>query len=111
VIGEEVHRLGRWEERHRRLFARLLLALLLTAAVDAIGAVVMFALENGKGDIHGFGDAAFFSSVQLLTVSSGFKNPITAGGKVVDVCLEVWAIFVITAIAGSFSAFFSSGDP
>jgi hypothetical protein len=110
VIGEEVRRLGRWEERHRRLFARLLLALLLTIAIDAVGAAVMFALENGKGDIHGFGDAAFFTTVQLLTVSSSLMNPVTAGGKVLDVALELWAIFVVTAIAGSFAAFFGSGD-
>jgi hypothetical protein len=110
VLREEIHRLTRWQERHRRLFSRLLLALVLTLGVDAIGALVMYALENGKGDIHGFGDAAFFSTVQLLTVSSGIKNPVTSGGKILDVALEVWAIFVITAIAGSFSAFFGSGD-
>ena len=30
--------------------------------------------------------------------------------KVVDVGLEVWAVFVITVVAGSFATFFSSGD-
>jgi hypothetical protein len=29
---------------------------------------------------------------------------------VVDVFLELWAIFVVTAVAGSFASFFSSGD-
>jgi hypothetical protein len=29
---------------------------------------------------------------------------------VVDVFLEIWALFVATAVAGSFAAFFSSGD-
>ena len=33
-----------------------------------------------------------------------------AAGKVVDVALEAWAIFVVTAVAGSFASFFSSGD-
>jgi hypothetical protein len=45
-----------------------------------------------------------------LTVSSSLKNPITSGGKVVDVLLEFWAIFVVTAVAGSFASFFRSGD-
>ena len=27
-----------------------------------------------------------------------------------DVGLEIWALFVVTAIAGSFAAFFASGD-
>ena len=33
-----------------------------------------------------------------------------AGGKIVDVALEIWAIFVVTSIAGSLASFFSSGD-
>ena len=49
--------------------------------------------------------------MQILTVSSQIKNPLTTAGRVVDVFLEIWAIFVITAVAGSFSAFFGSGDP
>jgi NAD(P)-dependent dehydrogenase (short-subunit alcohol dehydrogenase family) len=34
----------------------------------------------------------------------------TTGGKVVDVALEMWAIFVVTGVAGSFASFFTSGD-
>ena len=37
-------------------------------------------------------------------------NPLTSVGKVIDVCLEAWAIFVVTAVAGSFATFFGSGD-
>jgi hypothetical protein len=111
VVREEVKRLMSWEDRHRRLVSRLVLALLLTLAVDVIGTLLIWALESGKGDIHGLGDAAFFTTVQLLTVSSQIKNPLTAAGKLVDIGLEVWAIFVITAVAGSFSAFFGSSDP
>jgi hypothetical protein len=61
-------------------------------------------------DIHGFGDAIFFSTVQLLTISSQLKNPLTAAGRVVDVGLQVWAIVVVASIGGSFAAFFTSGD-
>jgi len=46
----------------------------------------------------------------VLTVSSSLKNPLTAGGKLIDIALEAWAIFVVTAVAGSFAAFFQSGD-
>ena len=71
----------------------------------------MWSFEHGlKGSqIHGFGDALFFSTVQVLTVSSSFKNPVTHAGQIVDVILESWAIFVVTAVAGSFSSFFASG--
>jgi hypothetical protein len=112
VIREELSRLFTREERHRRLLARLLLALGLSFVVFALGTVLIWALESGQqgGDIHGLGDAAFFSAVQLLTVSSQIKNPLTSAGKIVDVGLEVWAIFVVTAVAGSFATFFSSGD-
>lgn len=101
-----------WSERHRRLVARLLIAVGLSAIVDVAGGLLAWRFESGvKGsDIHGFGDALFFSSVQLLTVSSSLKNPLTAAGKVLDVALEAWAIFVVTAVAGSFAAFFHSGD-
>jgi glucose uptake protein GlcU len=89
-----------------------LLALALSVVVFAVGTVLIWALENGHqgGDIHGFGDAAFFTAVQLLTVSSQMKNPLTSGGRVVDVGLEMWAVFVVTAVAGSFATFFGSGD-
>jgi len=45
----------------------------------------------------------------LLTVSSSMPDP-AAAGKIVDVGLELWAIFVVTAVAGSFSGFFNAGD-
>ena len=80
--------------------------------VLAAGSVLIWIFESGKqgGQIHGFGDAVFFTAVQLLTISSSITNPVTAAGKVVDVALEMWAIFVVTAIAGSFASFFGSGD-
>jgi voltage-gated potassium channel len=112
MMGEELRRLSTWSERHRRLLARILIALALTVAVDLIGALLAWQLEAGaKGsDIHGFGDALFFTTVQLLTISSQMKNPVTAAGRVLDVLLEAWAIFVLTAVAGSFAAFFQTGD-
>jgi hypothetical protein len=72
----------------------------------------MWWFESGVKDseIHGFGDSLFFSTVQILTVSSQLKNPVTAAGRVVDVGLEFWAIFVVTAVAGSFASFFGSAD-
>jgi hypothetical protein len=113
MVREEVSRLLSWEGRHRRLVARMLIALGLTLLVDAIGSVLVWKFESDvkNGDIHNYADALFFTTVQLLTVSSQIKNPLTAAGRVVDVFLELWAIFVITAVAGSFSAFFGSSDP
>lgn len=101
-----------WSERHRRLLARIMIAVLVSLVVDLACAAAMWSFESGlKGSqIHGFGDALFFATVQILTVSSSFKNPVTHSGQVVDVILEFWAIFVVTAVAGSFASFFTSGD-
>jgi voltage-gated potassium channel len=112
VVREELQRLVSWSERHRRLLARLLIVFLLTLVADAVGSVLAWRFEEGvKGsDIHNFGDAAFFATVQLLTVSSSLMNPVTAAGKVLDVVLEAWAVLVVTAVAGSFATFFQAGD-
>jgi hypothetical protein len=110
VLREELARLCHFEERHRRLLARLTLAACASLCVYLIGTVLVWVFETGHGDIHGLGDAAFFTAVQMLTVSSSLTNPVTLGGRVVDIALEGWAVFVITAIAGSFATFFRSGD-
>jgi hypothetical protein len=112
VIREEIGRLWGWEERHRRLIARICLVLLLTLVVDVAGALLVLGFErHARGsEIHGLGDALFFSTVQLLTVSSQIKNPLTPAGRLVDIFFELWALVVVTSVAGSFSAFFHAGD-
>jgi hypothetical protein len=112
MLGEELRRLITWSERHRRLLARVTIAFCLSVVVDAVCATLMWSYESGLegSSIHGFGDAVFFSTVQILTVSSSLTNPVTNAGQIVDVVLELWAIFVVTAVAGSFASFFMSGD-
>jgi hypothetical protein len=112
VLHDELTRILSWEERHRRLVGRLLLVLLLTVLVDALGTLGIYAFENGVrgGEIHGLGDALFFTTVQLLTVSSQIRNPLTAGGRVVDVLLELWAVVVVAGSAGALAAFFQTAD-
>jgi hypothetical protein len=112
MIREELRRLVTWEERHRRLVARLLIAIGLSLVVDLVGAVLVWHFErHATGtDVRTYWQAVFFSTVQVLTVSSSLKNPLTLGGRVVDICLEAWAVFVITAVAGSFASFFRAGD-
>jgi hypothetical protein len=113
VIREEMDRLLRWEERHRRLFARLLLVLVATLLIDAVGSVLIYLVERHakQTEITSFGDAVFFTTVQLLTVSSQIKNPLTAAGRVVDVFLEVWAVIVVAGSAGAIASFFQTADP
>jgi hypothetical protein len=86
--------------------------LLLTAGVDLIGSVLVYSFERSAGqtDIHTFFDAFFFTTVQLLTVSSQVKNPLTVAGRVVDIFLEVWAVLVVAGSAGAIASFFQTGD-
>lgn len=112
MVGEELRRLVTWSERHRRLLARILIAVGLSLVVDLVCGILMWHFEKGLhgSAIHGLEDAYFFATVQILTVSSSLPNPVTHAGQIVDVVLEVWAIFVVTAVAGSFASFFSTGD-
>lgn len=112
MIREELRRLCTWEERHRRLLARLLVVLAVTAVIDACGTIAVYFLERHakQTDIHTLGDALFFTTVQLLTVSSQIKNPLTAGGRVVDIVLELWAVVVVAGSAGAIASFFQTAD-
>jgi hypothetical protein len=112
ALVEELRRLWTFEERHRRLLARLGLVVIASVLVDAAGTVAIYFLErHAKGsEVKSVGDAVFFSTVQLLTVSSQIKNPVTGWGKVVDVVLELWAVVVVAGSAGAIAAFFQKGD-
>jgi len=112
AIGEELERLWRFEERHRRLLARLALVVVATAMVDILGTVAVYFLErHAHGtEIRSVGDALFFTTVQLLTVSSQIRNPLTGWGRAVDVGLELWAVVVVAGSAGAIAAFFQQGD-
>ena len=93
---------------HHVLRRRILEALALVAIVDAVGTVLMWLFERdaGRGEIHNLWDAFFFTTVQLLTVSSQMPNPVTTAGRIVDIVLELTALFLVSAIAGVFASFF-----
>src|SRR5947208_17115752 len=110
-----LHELGElisWTDRHMRLVSRLLLVLVLTAVVDVVGTAAEYFLEHGAAgtEIHSLGDALFFTTVQLLTVSSQIRNPLTVGGRIVDVALDLWAVIVVAGSAGAIACFFHASD-
>ena len=112
ALREELGRLGSYEERHRRLLSRLALIVIATGVVDAVGSVATYVVEHSaRGtDVTTFGQAVFFTTVQLLTVSSSLRNPVTPAGRVVDIVLELWAVVVVAGSAGAVATFFQSGD-
>jgi hypothetical protein len=93
---------------HRRLRRRVLEAMILVGIVDVVGTALMWLFEDGarRSEIHNLWDSFFFTTVQLLTVSSQMRNPVTTGGRIVDIFLELTAICLVSGIAGAFASFF-----
>jgi hypothetical protein len=60
--------------------------------------------------VQSVGQAFFFTTVQLLTVSSQLKNPITPAARALDVLLELWAVIVVAGAVGAIAAFFQNAD-
>jgi hypothetical protein len=93
---------------HRRLRDRLVAVLVATIGLDLICGVIAYFVERHtpQSDIKSLGSAFFWTSTQLLTVSSNVKNPISFGGRALDIFMEIYAITVIATLAGSVGAFF-----
>jgi hypothetical protein len=93
---------------HRDLRDRLLLAFVASLALDLIAGAILSNLTYGHGrqEFGNYWTALFWATTQLLTISSQLSNPHSTGAHIVDVLLEVWAMTVVTAVAGSFAAFF-----
>jgi hypothetical protein len=93
---------------HGRLRDTLTVILITTIGVDLVCAVLALVFERHVHgtQIHTFGSALFWTSTQLLTVSSQLPNPFSVGGRILDVWMEAYAITVVATLAGSFGTFF-----
>ncbi len=92
---------------HRRLRDHLVTVVVATVGVDVFCAIVAFLLERHgrQTELKTIGSAAFWTTTQLLTVSSSIKNPQSVGGRILDIFMEVWAITVIATLAGAIGSF------
>ncbi|HEX9053597.1 MAG TPA: hypothetical protein VF830_01715 [Gemmatimonadales bacterium] len=92
---------------HGRLRDRLLAIAVVTVGVDATCAILAFVFEHHQKQtqIKSLGSALFWTTTQLLTVSSNIQNPISFPGRVLDVLMEAYAITVIGSLAGALGAF------
>jgi hypothetical protein len=116
-VAGEVRRTGFREIRdilhasspaHVHLRSRLTFVLGATLLVDAVASVLILLFErHAHGtEITNLGDSVFWTTTQLLTVSSQLPNPISAPARVLDVVLQAYAISVVAVLAGSWGAFF-----
>jgi hypothetical protein len=92
---------------HYHLRRRILIIFGVTAVFAvACTLVTYFTEHHAQGtEIHSLFDAFLFATSQLLTGSS-VANPATDLGKVLELVFDLWAIFVVASLAGSFGAFF-----
>jgi hypothetical protein len=92
---------------HYHLRRRILIILGVTAVFAIVCTLVTYFTEHGAEgtEIHSLFDAFLFATSQLLTGSS-VANPTTDLGKVLELVFDLWAIFVVASLAGSFGAFF-----
>lgn len=106
--GRELYHVGKGSTiTHRRLRERLTVIAVATVGVDLICAVLVLFMERNAHEtqIKTFGSALFWTSTQLLTVSSNLGNPISTGGRILDIFMELWAITVIAALTGAVASF------
>jgi hypothetical protein len=111
VLGEttaevrEVFRGG--TPTHARLRDRLVAIALATIGFDLVCAVLAFLFEHHQNQtqIKSLGSALFWTTTQMLTVSSNIQNPISFPARVLDVLMEIYAITVIGSMAGALGAF------
>ena len=94
---------------HLHLRERLAAIALFSIVVDLVGSAIVFMFERDAPGtkITTIGDSLFWTTTQLLTVSSQLPNPISTGGRITDVFLQFYAISIVAALAGSFGAFFN----
>src|SRR5947209_9133025 len=92
---------------HGRLRDRLVAVAVVTIGFDIVCAVLAFWFEHDQKQtqIETLGSALFWTTTQLLTVSSSVQNPISLPARVLDAVMEIYAITVIAALAGALGAF------
>jgi hypothetical protein len=109
TAGDEIARVARGvSPTHNHLRTRLSIIVVATVLLDAVASVLILLFERHASGtaITSLGDSVFWTSTQLLTVSSQLPNPISTPARVFDVFLQAYAISIVAALAGSFGAFF-----
>ncbi len=106
--GAELRRVASAETRpHGRLRDHVVAIVLYTVGIDLVCAALALMFEHDqKGtQIKTFGSAIFWTTTQLLTVSSQIVNPISTPARVLDVFMEIWAVSVIASLAAAVGTF------
>jgi hypothetical protein len=106
--GHELRAIARADTpTHQRYRDHLTVIAVVTVGVDLLCTVLAYLLERHAAgtEIHTLGSAFFWTSTQLLTVSSQIRDPISFGGRALDIFMEAYAISVVATLAGATGAF------
>ena len=109
AAGSEIVKVARaTTPTHAHLRGRLTVLVVVTGVVDAVASVLIYFFERhaDRTEISTIGDSLFWTTTQLLTVSSQLPNPISTPARVLDIFLQAYAISIVAVLAGSLGAFF-----
>jgi len=71
-------------------------------------ALGMYLLEHNErgADIHSYATAVYWSTAQLLTYGSSLSDPVTHGGRILEIMMDVYVLVVIGPLTASIGAYF-----
>ncbi len=94
-------------DTHTYLRGRLVTITVVTIIVGVVSTLIVVVAErHATGtQIHDLFDAFLFAMSQILTASS-VASPVTDPIKLLELLFDIYAIFVVATLAGSFGAFF-----
>jgi voltage-gated potassium channel len=98
-----IERLRRPRSASELLVARLTgLTIIIIVSTFALALLFyLFEHDAARTEIHTYGDALFWIASQLTSVSSSLPNPVTTGGKILAVGIDVIAISAVTLLLGT----------
>lgn len=93
---------------HSDLRMRLLTTVALTIGMTIVATIALFLVErhHPTSDIHSLWDAFYFTASQMVTLSTPMRNPVTWIGQIMVLIIDVYAITIVSTLAGMFGAFF-----
>ena len=85
------------------LVARLTLVTVAIVVIDLIASFVFYLLERGAPDseVTTFEKSLFWTTSQLTSVSSSLRNPLTTGGHILAIGIDILAVGVVTVLVAT----------
>ena len=85
------------------LIARMTVLVTLTVILVLLAAFLFYRLErNAPGsEVSTYGDALFWTSSQITTISSSLANPISTGGRILAVLTDLVSIAMVSLLFGT----------